>query len=240
MRKPVSASARGIASGSASGGYAHRAGNIDAMTTTAPLRWYFDFISPFSCLQWPRIRGLSAVRPVVPVPILFGAVLDARGQKGPAEIPGKREFTYRHVLWQARQQGVALRFPPRHPFNPLPALRLCIAAGTTADAVTAIFDWIWRDGREADDIDALAPLLAHLGLTPAALADPAVKAALRDNTQAALDAGVFGVPTLAIDGTLFWGNDAHDFAVAVLDDPSLLDDEEMRRVAALPVGIRRG
>ena len=210
------------------------------MTMTAPSRWYFDFISPFSYLQWPRVRGLSAARPVVPVPILLGAVLDARGQKGPAEIAGKREFTYRHVLWQARRQGTALRFPPRHPFNPLPALRLCIAAGTTMEAVTAIFDWIWRDGRSADDIDALAPLLAFLGLTPAALGDPAVKAALRDNTQAALDAGVFGVPTLAIGGTLFWGNDAHDFAAAVLDDPALLDDEEMRRVAALPVGIRRG
>jgi 2-hydroxychromene-2-carboxylate isomerase len=210
------------------------------MTTNAPLCWYFDFISPFSYLQWQRVHGLSAARPVVPVPILLGAVLDARGQKGPAEIAGKREFTYRHVLWQARRQGVPLRFPPRHPFNPLPALRLCIAAGTSAAAVTAIFDWIWRDGRAADDIDALAPLLARFGLTPAALADSAVKAALRDNTQAALEAGVFGVPTLAIDGTLFWGNDAHDFAVAVLDDPSLLDDEEMRRVAVLPVGVRRG
>lgn len=210
------------------------------MTANAPLRWYFDFISPFSYLQWQRVRGLSAARPVVPVPILLGAVLDARGQKGPAEIAGKREFTYRHVLWQARRQGVALRFPPRHPFNPLHALRLCVAAGTSAATVTAIFDWIWRDGRAADDIEALVPLIALLGLTPTALADSTVKAALRDNTQAALDAGVFGVPTLAIDDALFWGNDAHDFAVAVLDDPSLLDDQEMRRAAALPVGIRRG
>lgn len=210
------------------------------MILQTPLRWYFDFVSPFSYLQWPRVRDLSATRPVAPVPILFGAVLDARGQKGPAEIPGKREFTYRHVLWQARRQGVALRFPPRHPFNPLHALRLCIAAGTTADAVTAIFDWIWADGRAADDIDALAPLIARLGLAPAALGEPAVKAALRDNTGAALDAGVFGVPTLSIDGTLFWGNDAHEFAAAVLDDPSLLDDGEMHRVATLPIGIRRG
>ena len=207
------------------------------MSTHAPLHWYFDFISPFSYLQWPRVRDLPAI---VPVPVLLGAVLDARGQKGPAEIPGKREFTYRHVLWQARRQGVALRFPPRHPFNPLHALRLCIAAGTSAEAVGAIFDWIWADGRAADDIEALAPLFARFGLPPAALGDPAVKAALRDNTQAALDAGVFGVPTLAIGEALFWGNDAHDFAVAVLEDPSLLDDDEMRRVATLPIGIRRG
>jgi len=210
----------------------------------SPLRWYFDFISPFSYLQWPRVRGLMAERDIELVPILLGAVLDARGQKGPAEIVGKRAFTYRHVVWQARQQGVALRFPPRHPFNPLPALRLCIAARTsqhvvTANAVTAIFDFIWADGRAADSLDALAPLIAQFGLTPEALGDAAVKAALRDNTQRALDAGVFGVPTFAIGDALFWGNDAHDFAAAVLDDPALLDDDEMRRVLALPIGIQR-
>lgn len=209
------------------------------MTMQAPLRWYFDFISPFSYLQWPRVRGLLAERHIALIPILLGAVLDARGQKGPAEIVGKREFTYRHVLWQARQQGVALRFPPQHPFNPLHALRLCIAAGSTGHAVTAIFDWIWTDGRAADSLDALAPLIAQLGLSPQALGDDAIKAALRDNTRSALEAGVFGVPTLAIGDALFWGNDAHDFAAAVLDDPSLLDDEEMRRVLTLPIGIRR-
>lgn len=65
------------------------------------------------------------------MPILFAAVLNAHGQKGPAEIPGKREFTYRRVLWQARREGIALRFPPAHPFNTIAALRLYIAADTT-------------------------------------------------------------------------------------------------------------
>src|SRR5690606_1984971 len=81
-----------------------------------PLRWYFDFISPFACLQWPKVRALMAAEPVVPVPVVLGAVLGAVGQKGPAEIPGKRVFTYRHALWRARMRGVELRFPPAHPF----------------------------------------------------------------------------------------------------------------------------
>jgi len=74
--------------------------------------WYFDFISPFAYLQWPKVRALLDDREVVLRPIVLAAVLAARGQKGPAEIPGKREFTYRHVLWQARREGVTLRFPP--------------------------------------------------------------------------------------------------------------------------------
>lgn len=208
--------------------------------TDRPIRWYFDFISPFAWLQWPKVRALMATHPVEPVPILFAAILDAHAHKGPAEIPCKREFTYRHVLWQAREAGQPLRFPPAHPFNPLAALRLCIAADGTPEAIDAIYDWIWGQGRSGDSLEALAPVAAALGVDPAACAAPEVKDRLRRNTEAALTAGVFGVPTLALGNVLFWGNDAHAFAVAALDDPALLDEAEMRRVSALPVGVQRG
>lgn len=205
------------------------------------LRWYFDFISPFSYLQWQKIKPLaSAQMAITPVPVLFGAVLQAHGQKGPAEIPGKREFTYRHVLWQARAEGVPLVFPPSHPFNPLHALRLAIAAGGTVEAVDAVFEWIWTRGQAGDSPEALAPLMAALGVDPAQLGSDATRAALRANTEAAIARGVYGVPTLEIDDELFWGNDAHGFAIAALKDPGVLADDEMRRVSALPVGIRRG
>ena len=188
------------------------------MTMHAPLRWYFDFISPFSYLQWPRVRDLRAGRPdrpaIVPVPILLGAVLDARGQKGPAEIVGKREFTYRHVLWQARRQGVALRFPPRHPFNPLHALRLCIAAGTTADAVSAIFDWIWADGRAVDrhrcaGAAARAPQVNARGARRRRRSRRRCATTRRPRSTPACSACRRSRSAM----TLFWGNDAHDFAV---------------------------
>jgi 2-hydroxychromene-2-carboxylate isomerase len=209
--------------------------------TATTIDWYFDFLSPFAYLQWPQVQALSRRAPVTLRPILLAALLDHHGHKGPAEIPAKRRFTYRHVLWRARERGVPLRFPPSHPFNPLPALRLAIAAGGHADAVGAIFDWIWAQGRAADSVEALAPLAARLGIAgpAAALGDPAVKAALRQHGEAALAAGVFGVPTLAIDGELFWGEDASGFAQACLASPELLDDPEMQRLASLPVGAAR-
>ncbi len=205
----------------------------------APLRWYFDFLSPFSYLHWQKVKDLRATHVVEPVPVVFGAILSAAGQKGPAEIPGKREFTYRHVLWQARAEGVPMTFPPTHPFNPLGALRACIAAGSTIEAVDTIFDWIWRDGRAADSEAALAPLLDRLGITPEAITAAETKTALRANTEAAIAAGVYGVPTLQIGDQLFWGNDAHPFALAALHDPAVLDDPQMQRVSTLPVGISR-
>ena len=203
-----------------------------------PILWYFDFISPFSYLHWQKVKAMPEA--VTPVPIVFGAVLAAHGQRGPAEIAIKREFTYRHVLWQSRQEGVTLRFPPAHPFNPLAALRLCVAAGSTPQAVDALFDWIWKDGRAGDSFESLAPIAAALGVDAESAQGEAAKAQLRTNTDAAIAAGVHGVPTLAFDGNLFWGNDAHGFAIAALRNPDVLADPEMQRLSALPVGIRRG
>ena len=92
-------------------------------------RWYFDFISPFSYLHWQKVRPLVEAGRVEAVPIVFAAVLNALQIRGPAEIPRKREFIYRQVVWQARRDGTPIAFPPAHPFNPLAALRLCVAAG---------------------------------------------------------------------------------------------------------------
>lgn len=205
------------------------------------LRWYFDFVSPFAYLHWQQLKQLPQFEQITPVPIAFGAVLAHLGNLGPAEIPAKRRFIYRQALWQARQQGVTLRFPPAHPFNPLAALRLCLAAGGTHAAVEVLFNWIWRDGQAADSPPALALPGAMLDVADvaAAVAAPAVKDQLRHNTEAAIGAGVFGVPTLAIDGELFWGNESHGLMQAVLADPGLLHREQWARVDDLPVAAER-
>lgn len=146
---------------------------------------YLDFVSPFAWLQWPKLRALAAEREVTLRPILFAGVLNHLGQKGPAETPAKRKFTYRYVLWRARHAGQPLRFPPTHPFNPLAALRLCIAAGSSVAATDAIFEWVWGQGRAGDNVEALALVAVRLGIADmaTAVADPAVKARLKVNTD---------------------------------------------------------
>lgn len=211
------------------------------MTSPAPaVDWYFDFISPFAYLQWQAVRAWRepAVRPR---PLLFAGLLNHLRHKGPAEIPEKRRFTYRHVLWRARQAGIELRFPPAHPFNPLAALRLCVAAGATHEAVDAIFAHLWRDGLPGETWEQLAPVARRLGIAGPEneVVTPAVRAALRGNFDDAVAAGVFGVPTLVAGGEVFWGEDATGLAQAFLRDPGLFEDPEMRRLDALPVGTAR-
>jgi len=208
------------------------------MTTAT---WYFDFISPFAYLQLPYLRGLRERVDVTPLPVVFGAVLSHHGQLGPAEIAGKREFTYRHVQWQADNAGIALRFPPAHPFNSLAALRLCVACGNSWDAVEAIFAHVWRDGGDATNGDALAAVARTLGMADAnaAIADARVKQALRNNTEQAIARGVFGVPTLAFGDELFWGNDASAMVDAWLREPTLFDDARYAALREWPSGVER-
>ena len=206
----------------------------------APLDWYFDFISPFAYLQWRRLRRDHADVAINPKPVLFAAILNHVGQLGPAEIPQKRRHTYRMVLWQAREANIPLAFPPAHPFNPLPALRLCLAAPDRAAAVDAIFAQIWEHGRAADSIEALAEVAHALGIDDpaAAIARDEVKRELLANGEAALALGVFGVPTLHVRDELFWGNDATGLALAYARDPDVLD-AQMRGVDAIPEAIQR-
>lgn len=203
--------------------------------------WYFDFISPFSYLQLCKLHEWRQRIAITPVPIAFGAVLAHTGNLGPAEIPGRREFTYRLVQWQAGQAGVALRFPPAHPFNPLAALRLCIAAGTSWESIEAIFNHLWRDGRAGTDAGELREVGRTLGIDDVenAINAAEVKTRLRANTEAAIAAGVFGVPTLRVDGQLFWGNDASPMIDDWLAHPQRFATDEYRRIATLPIGVKR-
>lgn len=210
---------------------------------TEPLDWYFDVISPFAWLQWQRLhRDHPALAARLrPVPVLLAGLLAHHRTLGPAEIPGKRRFTYRHVLWRARRDGLRLAFPPAHPFNPLPALRLILAAGGSHAAVAAVFDHVWGQGGAGDSAAALAPVARGLGIADAAaaIADPVVKARLQDNTAAAIAAGVFGVPSLAIAGEVFWGDDATAMAVDWLADRTGFGDEAMRALDLLPAAVQR-
>jgi 2-hydroxychromene-2-carboxylate isomerase len=203
--------------------------------------WYFDFISPFSYLQ---IEAFGRLPPDVELtlrPVLFAGLLNHWGHKGPAEIPEKRRFTYRFVQWLAERQGVPMKFPPVHPFNPIKALRLAIVAGNDIASVRTIFRHIWREGKSIDDAVGWSELCQRIGIADPGtkIVEPKVKDELKRNGERAVAAGVFGVPSFIIDGELFWGADATDMMLDYLRDPQRFTSGELGRVATLPVGVER-
>jgi 2-hydroxychromene-2-carboxylate isomerase len=199
----------------------------------ASVDWYFDFVSPFSYICLHRLPELGV--PVNFRPVLFAGLLNHWGQKGPAEIPAKRRWTYRWCTWWANELGITFRFPAAHPFNPLGHLRLAIAAGGSPEVVRRIFDSLWTSGEHPEK--RLEELMDELKVDRAGL--ERAKETLRRNTEEAAALGVFGVPTFVVEGEVFWGADAVEFVRAFLKDQSVLRNDEMRRVDNLPVAAAR-
>lgn len=204
---------------------------------------YLDFISPYAYLAFEALpeslMGVSHC--VVYKPVLFGAMLKHHGQLGPAEIAGKREWTYRQVLWQAKQLGVSMEMPQSHPFNPLALLRLavaCSAAGAPNRYVCeTIFQHVWQGGGAADDATRLHTLTQLL--QPQRSADAAdVKDQLKANTEEAIGRGVFGVPTFCVDDKVFWGLDALPMMRAYLDGDQWFE-ATWDAAASIQQGVKR-
>lgn len=194
------------------------------------ITFYLDFISPYAYLAFEKLPEalMGHSYHVSYKPILFAALLKHHGQLGPAEIPGKREWTYRQVLWLARQNGVDLRLPVQHPFNPLGPLRLAVACGHDGLAnryvCETIFRHVWQGVTDAADAQRLQALRTEL--TPARdVGSDAVKAQLKASTDDAMAKGVFGVPTFEVDGKLFWGFDALPMLAAYLGGDEALEGE---------------
>ncbi len=189
------------------------------VANTGPIRFYFDFISPYAYLAWTQIDALAARhgRRVEPIAVLFAALLNANGQKGPAEIPSKRIYIFKDALRKAHRLGVPLSMPPTHPFNPLLALRvssLPMDDERRRAVVDAFFKETWAGGDGIEDPVSVARILSENGLDGEALVAEAAggeaKARLRRQTDEALALGAFGVPTIVAGDELFWGLDAFD------------------------------
>ena len=208
------------------------------------ITFYLDFISPYAWLAFDALpqalEGIS--HRVVYKPVVFGAMLKHHGQLGPAEIPAKRDWTYRQVQWQARAQGTPLQLPASHPFNSLALLRLataCDADGTpNRFACVKIFRHVWCTGQDAADAGRLAALSADLKPTGDVASDT-VKQQLKAHTDEALALNLFGVPSLVVDGQVFWGNDALPMLRAYLQGDPWFQSPDWTGVAQLPVGVQR-
>jgi 2-hydroxychromene-2-carboxylate isomerase len=177
------------------------------------IRFYLDFVSPYAYLAFealPRaLQGLSYA--VHYVPVGLGFVLRHHGSLGPAEIPAKRDWTYRHVMWLAHAQGVPLAMPRQHPFNPMALLRLAVATDPQGEpnryVCETLFRHVWVGGADPVDPTRLRELAATLAPQRDA-EDASVKAQLKQHTDQAIAQNVFGVPAFEVDGKVFWGLDA--------------------------------
>ena len=211
---------------------------------------FFDFISPYAYLASHEIERLGARlgHDVEPRPVLFAAMLNALGTKGPAEVPPRRAYVFKNVLRAAHRAGVKIDLPPAHPFNPLPALRV---AATDVDRalrwkiVHALFRATWGGGGGVDGTENVAIALREAGLDAASLLERSAtadaKERLRRNTDEALARGAYGVPTMFLEGEMFFGFDSFPDleAFARGEDPAAKRPDLVERWAKLPAAATR-
>jgi len=205
------------------------------------ITFWFDVVSPFAYLAFQRLPQelVGHSYEVEYRPVLFAGLLQHWGQKGPAEIEPKRAWTFRHVHWMAQQEGIVLRTPAVHPFNPLALLRLALACGPNRRVVEALFAHVWEEGGDPCEASRLAALTAEL----APARDPGgaeVKAELRSATDEAIARGVFGVPSYELEGRLLWGLDALPMLRAALAGDAWFDSPAWQREGAPRPGVVRG
>lgn len=183
---------------------------------------YVDPQSPYSWLAHARASRVLGLAPQLR-PITLGPIFARRGW-GSWGRTAEREVGQREVERRAAAYGLgAVRWPDGWPFDSLRPSRAVTWAHKhrRGDAFfAAIGAATFARGEDPTDLAVLAAAAGQSGLDPEALEagirDPAVKAALREATDLAWEAGVRGVPTVSVNGTLLFGDDRLEEAASVL------------------------
>ena len=188
----------------------------------SPIEFWFDFSSPFGYLASERIESIAAKhnRDVAWHPMLLGAVFKVTGGAPLTEAPMKGEYSIMDMRRSAREHDIPFTHPERFPIGAVAACRATLwlqnheddaHAARSTDLAHALFRAYYADGRDISELATVLDIAEGLGLDraelEAALGDPALKDALRQAVERAIGRGVFGSPTFAVDGEMFWGND---------------------------------
>ena len=213
-----------------------------------PIHFYFDFISPYAYFAWRDLPFLAEKynRPIDAHPVVFGKLLDKWGHLGPAEILPKRKWLHQYCLRYAALNGFEYNPPKCHPFNPLAALRMSLKEVSGIDqhrVIDTIFEAGWSRGEDLGDLPTLISLVEQQNIDGEYLSrqvsQPDVKKLLINETAMAIEKGVFGVPSIIIDGNLFWGNDQMEHIELLLAGNDPLDREKLNAQVARPRAIDR-
>lgn len=184
--------------------------------------FYFDVSSPAAYLAWTQLPALcfETGATLNYQPMLLGGVFQATGNRAPISVPLKGSYLFDDLGRFARRYGVPFSLNPYFPVNTVTLMRIAAGLEMRADTrleayIRAVFEAIWVDGKNMVDPATVAEVLQVAGLDAAELmalaADPHVKDRLRLQTEAAVARGVFGAPTMFVDGILYWGQDRLDF-----------------------------
>ena len=183
-----------------------------------PIEFWFDFSSPYSYLASERIDELAAKygRKVKWRPVMLGAAFKVSGLPLLLTVPLKGEYSKRDIERSARFMDLPFAFPSRFPAATLAAARGYYwlhgqDCGKAREFAHAVFRAYWVHDRDIGELPVVLEIVDRLGIDrdafTTAIATPEIKDRLRQETDAAISGGMFGVPYFMVDGEPFWGAD---------------------------------
>lgn len=186
--------------------------------------FYFDLGSPYAYLTAERISGLfseAGLEQPEWQPVLLGGLFRRFGRDSWSKGPGRDEGIA-EIERRAAAYGLPpLAWPDPWPGNTLFAMRAATFAkqtGRTVSFALAAFRQAFAAGRDLTEADNVLIAAAACELHPNALLKAVgtehVKGALLETTERAGDLGVTGVPSLVVDGEVFWGDDKVEEAIS--------------------------
>ena len=180
----------------------------------------FDFVSPNAYLIWQPLKDLAAKHgaTIEVTPAFLGGMHKLTGNAPPfvrdAEVKGKNDYAMLEMNRFIKKHGLTkFRMNPKFPFNTITLQRMLVALepGPRAALIDALMPAIWEQGLDVTDAETLGRILNEGGFDAQALLartqDPAVKQQLIDNTEKAVERGTFGIPTMFVDGEIYFGKE---------------------------------
>lgn len=192
------------------------------MSNPKSIEFWFDFGSPASYLAWYQLQKVAASRGATIEwrPMLLGGVFQATSNRSPVEIPAKGRWMLGDLPRWAARYGAPYKRNPHFPINTLTLMRGAVGLQMKRDPrfdkyVETVFRAMWEDEKNMGDPAVAGAVLGAAGFDAAEFislaGDPAVKDRLKAVTQEAVERGVFGAPTMFVDGEQHFGQDRIDF-----------------------------
>ncbi|VWX61525.1 2-hydroxychromene-2-carboxylate isomerase [Sphingorhabdus sp. 109] len=180
----------------------------------------FDFVSPNAYLVWQPLKALAEKHgaTIKITPAFLGGMHKLTGNAPPfirdAEVKGKNDYAMLEMNRFIQKHKLSkFRMNPKFPFNTITLQRMLVALepDRRVALIELLLPPIWEDGLDVTDGDTLGGILQDGGFDAADLLaqtqDPAVKQALIDNTENAVERGAFGIPTIYVDGEMYFGKE---------------------------------
>lgn len=184
------------------------------------VEFYYDFSSPYTYIASTRIEKICEDNgaELEWKPFLLGGVFNEIGSVPAVQIDNKFRYLRKDIEDSADYYNVEFNFPDLFPLNSVRSMRGAFAAqeqGKLLEYTHEMFRLYWTQGVDLSKADILGEAVSKIGIDTEwflnRIGEQDIKDKLRDETNTAIERGVFGAPTMFVDDQMFWGNDRLDF-----------------------------